>query len=111
MEEQPQSCWVPFCELMLDNLLCPGSPPALSLEDCLRSPSARCQVQEEEAASEVKEAEALAAVGDSMSFCDLAISFEHQTVMASLNVFCRSSSFRRAYICQDDRTQAWAQAY
>ena len=106
MEELPQSCWVPFCELMPDNLLCPGSPPALSLEDCLRSPSARCQVQEE--ASEVMEAEASAAVGDSMSFCDWKTFSEHQTAMISSNVFYRSSSCLQVYIDQEDQAQVRA---
>ena len=108
MEEQSQSCWMPSCEQMPDNLPCPGSPPALSLEDCLRSPSACCLIQVE--ATAVVEAEASAVVGDSMFFCDWKISFEHRAAMISLNVFCQSSFCLRAYICQEDPAQARAQA-
>ena len=104
VEEQPQSCWMPFCEQMPDNLPCPGSPPALSLEDCLRSPPARCLVQVE--ASAVVEAEASAVVGDSMSSCDWKIFSEQPAAMISSNVFYRSSSWLQAYIDRADQAQA-----
>ena len=96
VEEQPQSCWMPFCEQMPDNLPCPGSPPALSLEDCLRSPSAYCQVQVEVVAA--AEAEASAVVGDSMSSCDWKIFSEQPAAMISSNVFYQSSFWLPVYI-------------
>ena len=91
VEEQPQSCWMLFFEQIQDILLCPGSPPAVNLEYCLRSPPALCLLQAE--ASAVVEAEASAAVGDSMFFCDWKTFSEHQTAMISSNVFYRSSSW------------------
>ena len=103
MEEQSQSCWMPFCEQILDNLLCPGSPPALSLEDCLRSPSACCLVQVEALA--VVEAEVAAVVGDSMSSCDWKIFSEQLAAMISSNAFYRSSSWLPVYIDQANQAQ------
>ena len=103
MEEQLQSCLKPFCEQMPDNLPCPGSPPAVSLEDCLRSPSACCLVQVEALA--VVEAEVAAVVGGYSSFCDRRISSGQPAVMISSNVFCQSSFWLPVYIYQANQAQ------
>ena len=67
VEEQPQFCWMLSFEQIQDILLCPGSPPAVSLEYCLRSPPAVCSFLV--AATVEVEAEASAVAGDSMSSC------------------------------------------
>ena len=108
MEEQSLLCWMPFFWQIQDIPLCPGSPPAVNLEYCLRSPPAYCLFQAE--ASVVVEAEASASAEDSRSFCDWKTCSEHQTVMISSNVFYQSSSWLQAYIDRADQAQAQALA-